>query len=263
MAEYAVGDVHGCFSTLRRLLEKIRFDPAADRLLMVGDLVNGGPGSLETLRWAKGLGDRLVTVLGNHDVYLLGRAYAESRRKKRDTLDSVLSAPDRDELLDWLRSRPLFHRRRDFAVVHAGLLPDWDFQTAARFSEKISEFLRSDRIGSFLSELFREKRERRVGKRDDLFRAMQAMTMLRTCRGDGRMCLEFSGPPNEAPKGCRPWFEYPAKGRRGVVFFGHWAALGFRRTRNAVGLDSGCVWGHSLTACRLQDGAVFHQPNLE
>jgi bis(5'-nucleosyl)-tetraphosphatase (symmetrical) len=238
VALYAVGDVQGCFRTLERLLRRIRFDPGGDRLWLAGDLVNRGPRSLEVLRLARGLGESLVCVLGNHDVHLLGLALGVRPRKRADTLDAVLGAPDRDELVDWLRRRPLLHREDGRLLVHAGLQPAW---TAAE-AEDVARSL-----------------ERRLRGRDAL--ALQTFTLLRTCARDGRPCRDFSGPPDEAPKGCHPWFTVP--GRRAadtLVVCGHWAALGLRREGNVLALDTGCVWGGPLSAVRLDDGTLFQEP---
>ncbi len=263
MATYVIGDIHGCYETLQALMARIPFEPDRDLLWLVGDLVNGGPGSLETLRWARQLGDRAVTVLGNHDLYLLARAAGVVDEKKRDTLAAALSAPDRDEWIDWLRRRPVLHRDGDAVLVHAGLLPEWTLEQAERLGRTISEKLSGPDWIDLLRSLFRKKREE-CRPEPSLACALQAMTTIRTCRRDGRMCLAFSGPPKAAPKGCRPWFAWPAaKARPGLVCFGHWAALGFKRAGHAVGLDSGCRWGDRLTAFRLEDGKVFQQKTLD
>lgn len=263
MATYVLGDIHGCFETLRALLNRIAHDPERDRLWLVGDLVNGGPSSLQTLRWARGLGPGAVTVLGNHDLYLLARACGAVQKKSRDTLEAVLAAPDRDVLIDWLRRRPVIHRDGDVTLVHAGLLPHWTLQQAESLGQAISRELSGDGWSGFLASLFRKKRES-CRPRPSLECALQAMSTLRTCRSDSRMCLGFSGPPEQAPKGCRAWYDWPASlARPGLIYFGHWAALGYRRLPNVVGLDSGCRWGDRLTALRLEDGRVFQQESLD
>jgi bis(5'-nucleosyl)-tetraphosphatase (symmetrical) len=264
VALYAVGDVQGCFRTLERLLRRIRFDPGGDRLWLAGDLVNRGPRSLEVLRLARGLGESLVCVLGNHDVHLLGLALGVRPRKRADTLDAVLGAPDRDELVDWLRRRPLLHREDGRLLVHAGLQPAW---TAAE-AEDVARSLERRLRGRGARDLIAGLAERRLpgwadaspgAERDAL--ALQTFTLLRTCARDGRPCRDFSGPPDEAPKGCHPWFTVP--GRRAadtLVVCGHWAALGLRREGNVLALDTGCVWGGLLSAVRLDDGTLFQEP---
>jgi len=264
LSTYAVGDIQGCFATLMKLLEGIRFDPESDRLWLVGDLVNRGPRSLEVLRWARALDRRVTLVLGNHDFHLLARAYGAAGPKRRDTLDAVLGAPDRDELVEWLRRRPLLHREGGYVLVHAGLLPEWTPAKAERLAREVQKGFAEPRFQSLLRRMGGDAPRR---WRDSLsgiarFRVIvNAFTRLRTCHADGRMCLEFSGPPGEAPPGCLPWFAQPGRrSHKTTVIFGHWAALGFHLAPGVIGLDSGCVWGGRLTAVRLEDGAVFQEP---
>lgn len=267
MATFAIGDVHGCFATLRALLERIDFSPGRDRLWMVGDLVNRGPRSLDVLRWAAELGDRLTVVLGNHDLHLLARAAGIAERKRRDTMDDVFEAGDRDELLAWLRSRPLLHREGDRVLVHAGLFPQWTIARAERLARETETRLR----GPGGDRLLRSAIEKRPDRwREGLGAGARAritlagMARLRAVTAEGEMCADFSGAPAELPAGCLPWFAVP--GRRSAeaqVIFGHWAALGLRLAPGIAGIDTGCVWGQSLTALRLDDGTVFQEPNRE
>lgn len=263
MATYAIGDIQGCFRTLHRLLKRIGYGPE-DRLWLVGDLINRGPRSLEVLRWARAQGERVTTVLGNHDLHLLGRAHGFRPAKSRDTLDGILDAPDRDELVDWVRSRPLLHQEDPFVLVHAGLLPSWSLEDAGRLAREVESVLSGPSPERLLQALVDR---RPPGWRDDLetedrWRAtVQALTRLRTCRGDDRICEGFSGPPDRAPEGCLPWFERRRDHADGItVVFGHWATLGLRVQPGVLGLDTGCVWGGVLTAVRLDDSAVFQEP---
>lgn len=267
MPTYVIGDVHGCFRTFQKLLERIRFNPNEDRIYFVGDLVNGGSESLSMLRWAHHHRDIVEVTLGNHDIYLLARAFDVCRRKSRDTLDAVLEATDRWDLIDWLRRRPLLFRRGHLALVHAGLMPDWSLETAAELALSIESKLQSDSAADFLGELFEKKREAwdpRAKPRLRRLVALQVLTTLRTCRTNGTICRRFAGPPEEAPDGCVPWYESRSRFSDDPLFiFGHWAALGFRRLPGAIALDSGCVWGGSLTAVRLDDFEVFQLANSE
>lgn len=267
MATYAIGDVHGCFQTFRRLLRRIAFDPGQDRLWFVGDLVNRGPRSLAMLRWAAEQGDGIVVVLGNHDLHLLALAAGVSETRKRDTLDEVLAAPDRDDLLAWLQSRPLAHRDGEVLLVHAGLFPEWKPAEVEPLAREVEARLRSDKAPKLLAAIDQKTAER---WKDDLVgheraRAVLAgLARLRTVDGEGRMCPDFSGPPKEAPKGCRPWFAVPGrKSAGGTVIFGHWAALGLKVQNGIAALDTGCVWGRSLTALRLDDWRVFQEKESE
>lgn len=263
MATWAIGDVQGCFRTLERLLERV--GPAStDDLVLVGDLVNRGTGSLEALRWAVRQ-PRLRVVLGNHDLHLLGLAAGVRRPKGKDTLGPVLTAKDRGELLDWLGARPLLLRLdvggRPYVVVHAGLLPAWDAAQAARLADEVQAALAADRAAA-LEVLFADE-EDLAGAEARVRGTAAALTRLRTIGPDGAPDWEFNGAPPDAPRGRRPWFEVP--GRRsadGPVVFGHWAALGLHLAPNVLALDSGCVWGRSLTAVRLDDRSVVQEPTV-
>jgi bis(5'-nucleosyl)-tetraphosphatase (symmetrical) len=263
MATYAIGDVHGCFETLQALLRRVRFDRGSDRLWMVGDLVNRGPKSLAVLRWAAELDDCITVVLGNHDLHLLGRAMGVSPVKRRDTLDEVLDAPDRDDLLAWLRSRPLMHREDGHVLVHAGLFPSWSLDKAERLAREVEDWLRGDGAARLVETIERKMPERWNGGLSGWDRARTALAgfaKLRTLQEDGRMCPEFSGVPEEAPKGCTPWFADPDRRSQGaMVVFGHWAALGLYIRDGVAALDTGCAWGRSLTALRLDDRKLFQE----
>lgn len=264
MATYAIGDIQGCFGMLRRLLDRIEFDPSRDRVLLVGDLVNRGPQSAEVLRWAM-RNDRAVrAVLGNHDLYLIARALGASGKKKRDTLDGVLAARDRADMIDWLRTRPLAHRENGHLVVHAGILPSWTADDAERLAGEAEEALQSKDAPRLLESLGEpaQKWSEKLRGLDRLVNIVQVFTRMRTCSRDGVPNLEFSGPPDEAPAGCRPWFEVPGRKEKAVtVVFGHWAALGLHVEERTIGLDTGAVWGNKLTAMRLKDRALFQEPS--
>lgn len=263
MSTYAIGDIQGCFRTLEGLLERVGFDPARDRLWLVGDLVNRGPRSLEVLRWAVGLGDRLVAVLGNHDLHLLATAAGDRKPRRLDTLEAVLAAPDREALIDWLRRRPLLHREGDTVLVHAGLARDWTVEEAAAQAAAASTALSAPDWQAFLGRYYGGRPQDAVEAA--LYEAIRTLTTVRAIReADGALVSSFSGPPAERPAGTVPWFEAP--GRRSAeaqVVFGHWAALGLHRAPNVVALDSGCVWGGPLTAWRLEDGAIFQEPRRD
>lgn len=267
MATYAIGDVHGCFETLKRLLRRIAFDPREDGLWLVGDLVNRGPRSLDVLRWAAEQDGRIVTVLGNHDLHLLARAAGVSGPKKRDTLDPILEAPDCGDLLAWLRSRPLVHREGETLMVHAGLFPDWTPAEAERLAREVEERLRGEKAPKLLAAIDQKTSERWKDSLSGHERARAALAgfaRLRTLEEDGRMCADFSGPPALAPKGCRPWYAFPGRKSAGAtVVFGHWAALGLKLGDGIAALDTGCAWGRELTALRLDDWRLFQEPSGE
>lgn len=261
MATYAIGDLQGCFEPLERLVESIAFDPARDRLWFVGDLVNRGPDSLACLRFVRGLGDAAVCVLGNHDVHLLCVAEGVERARARDTLDDVLGAPDRGELLAWLRARPLVHVEGAHALVHAGLLPSWSVERARELAAEVEAELRGPDCRGFLARLYGDEPDRWSDELAGIERLrviVNAMTRLRVCDASGAMVLRFKGEPGEASDGWTPWFDMPGRRSAGhTVVCGHWSALGLCLRPDLLSLDSGCVWGRGLTAVRLEDRALF------
>jgi bis(5'-nucleosyl)-tetraphosphatase (symmetrical) len=267
MSTYAIGDLQGCFLTLEALLAKIKFNPAQDRLWFVGDLVNRGAGSLECLRFVMNLGSRATVVLGNHDLHLLAIAEGVAKTKALDTLDDILHAPDRDVLLAWLRNQKLLHVEGKFAMVHAGLLPQWSWHQSLALAGEVEIMLRGKYYRHFLENMYGNNPDE---WRDDLAGdgrlrvILNAMTRMRAITADGRMNLKFKSGLAEMPKDLLPWFTVPhTRGDEITVLAGHWSALGLHVTSNFIGLDSGCVWGRELTAMRLEDSAIFQVPSQE
>jgi bis(5'-nucleosyl)-tetraphosphatase (symmetrical) len=263
MPTYAIGDIHGHVRTLKRLLERIRFDPSSDRLWLVGDLVNRGPDSLGVLRWAREHDAAITVVLGNHDLHLLGRAAGVRDPKQGDTLDDVLSAPDRDELIDWLRRRPFFHREKGFALVHAGLLPSWTLDEAASRAAELAAALQGNDYVETLEAVHRkdDRSHPDAPEPAQRWRALSSIfTRTRFCSRLGEPVYDFTGAPDDAPDGYVPWFAAPGRrNHNATVVFGHWAALGLHLQLGVAALDSGCVWGGPMSAVRLPDLAVFQQ----
>jgi bis(5'-nucleosyl)-tetraphosphatase (symmetrical) len=261
MATYAIGDVQGCFNSLRRLLDRIAFHPHVDRIWFVGDLVNRGPDSLSVLRYIKELRDRAVVVLGNHDLFLLAVAEHIVPVRPEDTLQAVLAAPDRDELLTWLRQQRLFHHENPFALVHAGLLPQWSIDDATRFAHEVEVGLRGPSYRDVLRALYPSKHlqwSSQLTGPTRLATLIKVLTRLRACSPDGRMESSYSGPLERIPAGYFPWFTIPDRRHRDTtIVCGHWAALGLHCESHLLAIDSGCVWGRQLTAVRLEDRKVF------
>jgi len=261
MAIYAVGDIQGCHAELVRLLDEIRFDETADKLWLVGDLVNRGPGSLEVLRLVKSLGKSAITVLGNHDLHLLAVAEGVAELHRTDTLDEVLKAPDRDELLHWLRNQRLLHAQDGYVLVHAGLLPQWDVAQAESLAREVEDALRADDHATFLARMYGNVPHR---WEDDLsgYKRLRvivnAFTRMRICTKEGEMEFKFKGEVENIPEGYLPWFDVPKRAsRNATVIFGHWSALGLLLKKNVIALDTGCLWGGPMTAIRLEDGQLF------
>lgn len=261
MATYAIGDVQGCFSALERLLQCIAFDPAKDRLWFVGDLVNRGPDSLRVLRYVKNLNGAATTVLGNHDLFLIAAAAGAVVLRPKDTISDILNAPDRIELIDWLRRQKFLYRSGGFTLVHAGLLPQWTVEEAERLASEVEAALQDNHFHDLLRFLYSASPHQwstTLTGKARLAAVATVLTRLRTCSPAGLMKSDYSGHPAQAPKGFLPWFEIP--GRRSeptTIVCGHWAALGLHLRDNIVALDSGCVWGNRLTAIRLEDRTVF------
>ncbi len=261
MSTYAIGDIQGCFEALNKLLGKIQFDPAQDRLWLVGDLVNRGPDSVDVLRWAMALGDRVVTVLGNHDLHLLGVAEGHVPPHRGDTLDEILAAPDRDELLDWLRRQRLIYAEGDWMLVHAGLLPQWTVAQAVQLGQEVEAALRADNYRDFLRHMYGNQPAQWADSLSGIDRLRvitNAMTRLRVCSAAGVMDFNYKGAPEGRPQGTWPWYAVPGRGSEGAnIVFGHWSALGLNVGSRHVALDTGCLWGGKLSALRLEDRRVF------
>lgn len=262
MATLAIGDIQGCFDSFRRLLDICHFDPARDRLWLVGDLVNRGPKSLKTLRLIKSLGSAAQIVLGNHDLYLLMVAEGGAKyRGKDDTLQGILDAKDREELLDWLRHQPLCYTEGNYCMVHAGLLPQWSAIQARELSREVEKVLQGPNYREFILNLWGSEPaswSNELSGWQRLRVIVNAMTRMRFCTPDGVMEFKTKGELVNAPAGHLPWFEVPNRqSADSVLVTGHWSALGLQITPNRLALDSGCLWGGHLTAVRLEDRRVF------
>jgi bis(5'-nucleosyl)-tetraphosphatase (symmetrical) len=260
MAVYAIGDVQGCFDALQALLRKLAFDGAQDTLWFTGDLVNRGPQSAEVLRFVAGLGERAITVLGNHDLHLLAVACGAAPRRHRDSFGDVLTATDRDPSLMWLRQQPLLHHdaKLGYTLVHAGLLPQWDLAQARALAGEVEHVLRGPSYGELLERMYGDQPDQwdpTLSHWERWRLTVNACTRLRYCTVDGRMELAPVGAPGSQPSHLVPWFQAPHRRTRTLtVVFGHWSTLGAWRGDGVIALDSGCVWGRSLTAVRL-DGS--------
>ena len=256
MTTYAIGDVQGCFASLNDLLDKIHFKPDQDRLWFTGDLVNRGPQSLEVLRFVMGLGDQAITVLGNHDFHLLAIAAGHSTQQKHDTLEAVLAAPDRDQLLDWLRRRPLLHRddALGYILVHAGITPQWSLTEAQQRAKEVETVLRSDQLDSFLANMYGNQPDYwqdDLSGWDRLRFITNVFARIRFCDAEGRLDMHQKGAPGKQPQGLLPWFNL-RQAESNTIIFGHWSTLDAQQRVGMLSLDSGCLWGGQLTAARLK-----------
>jgi bis(5'-nucleosyl)-tetraphosphatase (symmetrical) len=257
VALYAIGDIQGCDRELGDLLTSIEFSADRDRLWFVGDLVNRGPESLQVLRRIRALGDAAIVTLGNHDLHLLAVALGAARLRTDDTLDAILSAPDRDTLLEWLIARPLLHEdpALNRCMVHAGFAPQWDLPTARSCAREFERALQRDPKRVF-EHLYGDEPDRwddALTGAERLRFIVNCFTRLRYVDGDGRLALRAKGSPKKAQaKSLVPWFDAAhARWHGARVVFGHWSTLGFFSNSRVTALDTGCVWGGSLTALRI------------
>jgi len=253
-----IGDIQGCFERLHGLLRDVRSD---ERLIFVGDIVNRGPQSLEALRFVKSLGDRAIALLGNHDLHLLAVAAGIRPMHDDDTLHDILDATDRDDLLAWLRERPLAHVEEGALFVHAGVLPQWTVAQTLRLAEEVQARLRADDYREFLATMYGNRPARwqeSLAGADRARCVMNALTRLRFVDGDGTMEFAVKEGAGAAPPGFMPWFDHPRRATRATpVIFGHWSTLGLMVRDDAICLDTGCVWGGHLTAMRWPDRSVI------
>jgi bis(5'-nucleosyl)-tetraphosphatase (symmetrical) len=267
MALYLIGDVQGCDSALQGLLDKISFSPSRDTLYLLGDLVNRGPDSAGVLRRLMRYGDAAQCLLGNHDLHLLAASVGARRPSRKDTLDGVLQAPDRDAMLAWLRQQHmaflLQHQARSLLMVHAGVLPGWSASQTLALAGEFEAVLRGPDLSEFLHQMYGNTPNRwddRLLGLDRLRMIVNALTRLRFCTLDGVMEFDTSDGAHAAPPGYLPWFEVPGRKTRDVtVAFGHWSTLGWLGRDDLYALDSGCVWGGHLSALKLGNGPAAHE----
>lgn len=255
MSIYAIGDVQGCFDELLRLLDVIQFDKKNDQLWFAGDIVNRGPKSLETLRFVKSLGEAAIAVLGNHDLHLLATAHKQRKPRKKDSLTEILQAPDCDELLVWLRHRPLFHYNDCFCLLHAGLPPQWDFSTTKTMALKAEKILQGSNYLDFLKVMYGDKPNiwcSDLEGMDEIRFIVNCFTRMRFCDEEGRLDFKHSGAVGSQPKNLIPWFTVPKRQSESMqIIFGHWSTLGYFKGHNCYAIDTGCLWGGELTAIKL------------
>ncbi len=258
MSTYAIGDIQGCYLTFQKLLGKISFHSPSDQLWLVGDLVNRGPRSLEMLRWCVQNQNSLKVVLGNHDIHLLCRSQNISPEKSLDTLEAILQAPDRKELIYWLKKQAFVHNEGNYIMVHAGLLPYYTLAQLLQWNQEGQARLQGKAWKEFLQEFRYSKNP------DALITTLQVITQLRMCTANGDPSFQFKGPLDKAPSDLIPWFRLAHRETHSyIVIFGHWASLGLVNEENIMALDTGCVWGRKLTAIRLEDRALFQQEMID
>lgn len=270
MANLLIGDVHGCYNELVKLLEQAHYSPAQDCLWFTGDLIARGKQSLEVLRFIKSLGSQAKVVLGNHDIHLLSIHAGLKKSKPKDYLDALLAAPDCDELIDWLRHQPLLQLEPNLKLVmtHAGIPPNWSLEDAVELSCFVEKRLQSDNYQKWLDKLYGNKPTQyslSLSKSEKLRYSCNALTRMRYCYPDGELELTCKVAPDKAPSPLKPWFSYPSKviEQGYCIAFGHWAALEGKWTPAQIyALDTGCCWGGKLTLLNIESQTIFSQPAL-
>jgi len=266
MARYAIGDIQGCYHSLMHLVEQVDFQPGRDTLWLVGDLINRGTGSLAVLRWVFAHREHVKTVLGNHDLHTIAVAHHIKPPHRFDTLSELLSAADGAELLQWLRQQPLMVLEDDFAMLHAGLYPQWRLPQARALAGEVEAVLQSPDYVSFLQQMYGNQpaawSDALTGI-DRLRAITNAFTRMRLLDADGVMEFAFKGELPDIPAGYMPWFMAPDRQSAHdtqVILFGHWSALGLYQGHGVMGLDTGCLWGRQLTAYYLETGQITQVP---
>jgi bis(5'-nucleosyl)-tetraphosphatase (symmetrical) len=261
MSTYVIGDIQGCYDELRKLVEKLEFDPRVDKLILTGDLVNRGPKSLETLRYIKSLGSSAQTVLGNHDLYLLRLAYKNLNVQGKNSVESILKAKDKIDLIEWLRHQPMLIEIDKYIIVHAGIPPTWTIQKTRKKASELEYILQSEIcLHIFLENMLGDQPNKwsKYLEGPDRWRCIaNYLTRMRFCLKSGAMELTHKGDLDSATERLIPWFSHPKCliPEDITVLFGHWAALnGISQVKNIIALDTGCVWGNKLTAFCLETG---------
>ncbi|MEH6579608.1 MAG: symmetrical bis(5'-nucleosyl)-tetraphosphatase [Amphritea sp.] len=263
MATYAIGDIQGCYTEFKALLEKVNFS-SDDQLWVAGDMVNRGPESLATLRHLMAMGDQAKVVLGNHDLHLLAIHFNTTHPRRSDTIHDILEAPDRHELMEWLRHQPLIvtDQRLGFAMVHAGIPPKWSIKKARRRAREVEQVLQSTLAREYFRHMYGNTPDhwsKSLEGWERLRMITNYFTRMRFCNSKGRLDFSVKGGLHNQPEGFKPWFEHHGQAvTNGRIIFGHWAALeGKAEHDNVYALDTGCVWGNELTALRLEDQQLF------
>lgn len=265
MATYAIGDIQGCYHAFSALLTRLSFNPHHDQLRLVGDLINRGNGSLEVLRWCYQHQSSIKVVLGNHDLHALAVAHQLKKAHKSDTLQAIIDAADGGDLLTWLRHQPLMiadvdDARMDYAIVHAGLLPQWTINSALAFTKEVEAALQAHDYPNFLANMYGNEPaiwHDGLSGIDRLKVITNAMTRMRVCKADGEMEFAFKGQLQDVPADYMPWFKAPNRQSESTrIFCGHWSALGLSQRNNVTSLDTGCLWGGQLSAICIETGVI-------
>lgn len=264
MSTYVIGDLQGCLDPLQKLLTKLDFDSSKDKLWFTGDLINRGPESLKTLRYIIDLGNNAISVLGNHDLHFLAVAVGHKRQSSQDTFDELLAAPDLKDLINWLRHRPLMHydTSRNIAMLHAGLASQWSIPDACKYAREVETLLANNTYQQLLENMYGDSpslwSENLTGAARYRF-IINCFTRIRYCNSDGQLDFKYKNSPGTQPEPLQPWFSLDSrKSITTTIVFGHWSTLGFHHQNNTYALDTGCLWGGSLSALNIDNKKVIN-----
>jgi len=269
MTVYAIGDIQGCFSELKQLLEKIQFSSDKDQLWFTGDLVNRGPESLATLRYVKSLNENAITVLGNHDLHMLAVLFGYQKQRRKDTFDEIIQAPDKDDLIQWLIQQPLMYvdESLNAVLVHAGIFPGWTIQQAKELAGEVETTLQGKHLPTFLQNMYGNQPDNWNDKLQDWERLRfitNCFTRMRYCHSDLALDLKYNGEPGLQPEHLQPWLNFlNQEHKKYRILFGHWSTLGQSKVSNVFALDSGCLWGGKLTALALENSPHYIHLNCK
>ena len=265
MATYVVGDVQGCFLTFQNLLAEIKFDDRVDKIILLGDVINRGPRSLPMLRFLQAHASSIQMVLGNHEIFAIALALGAIKTTRVHTLQDLLAASDKFDLIDFLRAQPFMRQIDDAVFVHAGIMPTISVDKAMQDASALTKILMGKNASKFLKRFYEKiptSLKPDAGKKRSLRFALAYFTLLRMCESPSAMDLSYSGELDKAPKRLKPWFSLRNDANY-TIYFGHWAALGFYKHQSYICLDSGCVWGNKLSAMRLSDHKLIQIANLD
>ena len=268
MSTYVIGDIQGCLTELKELLKKIKFSADKDIIWFTGDLINRGPKSLETLRYVRDMGQNAISVLGNHDLHMLAIYHGLQKQRPSDTLDSILNAPDNDNLIEWVSTLPLLHSANNdqHILVHAGIYPLWSIPQAKKYAREVESALRGDKLIDFLSNMYGNKpdswNESLTGWERLRF-ITNTFTRMRYCTADAKLDLKSSVAPEKQKKALVPWYTLRPGNSEQHIFFGHWSTLGLNNENGTHCIDTGCLWGDKLTALKIDEDYQYYQINCK
>ena len=260
MSTFAIGDIQGCYKEFRKLLSEINFNTKKDTLWLTGDLVNKGPQSLDVIKYVMDLNDKAITVLGNHDFYLIASYFkADSWPNNANLFNDILSHKDSSEIIGWLRCQKIMHLDNELKhiLVHAGIHPEWETTEILSLSSKIEFLLKGEHCKKFIESLWTNDPRywsKNLDEKEKIIFAVNVFTRMRYLKKD--LSLDFQeklNPSSAKSSNLIPWYEFKSNAYKEYkTIIGHWSTLGFLETENLISIDTGCVWGNKMTAIKIE-----------